>query len=71
MMYFQGNNFYPFALDWKENDGKRWIIPGLGIYFLSPREQDWPLDEIVSSKSISTRQIKLNGQAYFRNSLFT
>lgn len=35
MMYFQGNNFYPFALDWKENDGKRWIIPGLGIYFLS------------------------------------
>ena len=66
MMYFQGNNFYPFALDWKENDGKRWIIPGLGIYFLSPREQDWPLDEIVRQIHF-TRQIKLNGQAYFRN----
>ena len=66
MMYFQGNNFYPFALDWKENNGNRWIIPGLGIYFLSPREQDWPLDEIVRQIHF-TRQIKLNGQVYFRN----
>ena len=66
MMYFQGNNFYPFALDWKENNGNRWIIPGLGIYFLSPREQDWPLDEIVRQIHF-TRQIKLNGQTYFRN----
>ena len=40
MMYFQGNNFYPFALDWKENCGNRWIVPGLGIYFLSPDEQN-------------------------------
>ena len=66
MMYFQGNNFYPFALDWKENNGNRWIIPGLGIYFLSPREQDWPLDEIVRQIHF-TRQIKLKGQVYFRN----
>ena len=66
MMYFQGNNFYPFALDWKENCNHRWIVPGLGIYFLSPREQDWPLDEIVRQIHF-TRRIKLNGQAYFRN----
>lgn len=66
MMYFQGNNFYPFALDWKENNGNRWIVPGLGIYFLSPREQDWSLDEIVRQIHF-TRQVKLNGQAYFRN----
>lgn len=66
MMYFQGNNFYPFALDWKENCGNRWIIPGLGIYFLSPSEQNWSLDEIVRQIHF-TRQIKLNGQAYFRN----
>ena len=66
MMYFQGNNFYPFALDWKENCGNRWIVPGLGIYFLSPNEQNWPLDEIVRQLYF-TRQIKLNGQAYFRN----
>lgn len=66
MMYFQGNNFYPFALDWKENCSNRWVIPGLGIYFLSPREQDWPLDEIVRQIHF-TRQVRLNGQAYFRN----
>lgn len=66
MMYFQGNNFYPFALDWKENCSNRWIVPGLGIYFLSPQEQDWPLDEIVRQIHF-TRQTKLNGQAYFRN----
>lgn len=66
MMYFQGNNFYPFALDWKENCGNRWIVPGLGIYFLSPNEQNWSLDEIVRQIHF-TRQVKLNGQAYFRN----
>lgn len=66
MMYFQGNNFYPFALDWKENNGNRWIVPGLGIYFLSPREQDWPLDEVVRQIHF-IRQVKLDGQAYFRN----
>lgn len=66
MMYFQGNNFYPFALDWKENDGNRWVVPGLGIYFLSPDEQNWSLDEIVRQIHF-TRQVKLNGQAYFRN----
>lgn len=66
MMYFQGNNFYPFALDWKENCSNRWIVPGLGIYFLSPHEQDWPLDEVVRQIHF-TRQVRLNGQAYFRN----
>lgn len=66
MMYFQGNNFYPFALDWKENCSNRWVVPGLGIYFLSPDEQDWSLDEIVRQIHF-TRQVKLNGQAYFRN----
>lgn len=66
MMYFQGNNFYPFALDWKENCSNRWVIPGLGIYFLSPDEQNWPLAEIVRQIHF-TRQVKLNGQAYFRN----
>lgn len=66
MMYFQGNNFYPFALDWKENCNNRWIVPGLGIYFLSPNEQDWALDEIVRQVHF-IRQIKLDGQAYFRN----
>ena len=66
MMYFKDNHFYPFALDWKENDHGRWVVPGLGIYFLSPRERDWPLDE-VSRQLFFTRQTGLAGHAFFRN----
>ena len=46
MMYFQGNHFYPFAADWQENSNGRPIVPGLGIYFLSPNEKDWDLGVI-------------------------
>ena len=66
MMYFQGNDFYPFALDWKENDNGRWVVPGLGIYFLSPKEKDWPIEEI-SRQIHFIRKHDLAGQAYFRN----
>lgn len=66
MMYFKENDFYPFALDWKEHKNNRWIVPGLGVYFLSPSEQDWPLDEIVRQVNF-IREIGLDGQAYFRN----
>ena len=66
MMYFQGNDFYPFVLDWKENDNGRWVVPGLGIYFLSPKEKNWPLEEIARQINF-TREEGLGGQAYFRN----
>ena len=66
MMYFQGNDFYPFVLDWKENDNGRWVVPGLGIYFLSPKEKDWSLEEIARQINF-TREEGLGGQAYFRN----
>ena len=66
MMYFKDNHFYPFVLDWKENDNGRWVIPGLGIYFLSPKEKDWPLDE-MSRQLHFTRQSGLAGHAFFRN----
>lgn len=66
MMYFRGNQFYPFALDWQENKGGRWVVPGLGIYFLHPKEKNWPLDEVVRQVEF-TRAIGADGQAYFRN----
>lgn len=66
MMYFQGNHFYPFALDWQENKNGRWIIPGLGIYFLHPQEQNWQLDEVIRQIHF-LRNIHMDGQAYFRN----
>ena len=66
MMYFKDNHFYPFVLDWKENDNGRWVVPGLGIYFLSPKEKDWPLEE-MSRQLYFTRQSGLAGHAFFRN----
>lgn len=66
MMYFQGNHFYPFALDWQENKNRRWIVPGLGIYFLHPQEQNWQLDEVIRQIHF-LRNIHMDGQAYFRN----
>jgi len=70
MMYFQGNHFYPFAADWQENSCGRPIVPGLGIYFLSPREKDWDLG-IIQRELCYMRQQGLQGQAYFRSQFLT
>ena len=64
MMYFQGNNFYPFAIDWQEHSYGRTIVSGLGIYMLHPRERNWPLEEVERQLNV-TRQIGL-GHCYFR-----
>ena len=70
MMYFDGKHFYPFALDWKENSAGRPVVPGLGIYFLSPREKDWDLD-VVRRQIYFIRQAQLGGEAYFRSKFLT
>lgn len=65
MMYFRGNNFYPYALDWQERSNNRHIIPGLGIYFLDPKEGNWKREEI-ERQIYFIRNNKLAGQAYYR-----
>ena len=66
MMYFKGDIFYPFAADWQERTaGKGLVAPGMGIYFLSPKEKDWPLEEITRELSF-LRQMGLGGAVYFR-----
>lgn len=69
MMYFRDNNFFPFALDWKEQSHGRIVVPGLGIYFMSPREKDWPLTDITR-QLFFLRDIGM-GHAYFRSKFFT
>ena len=69
MMYFRDNHFFPFALDWKEQSHGRIVVPGLGIYFMSPRERDWPLSDITRELEV-LRHIGL-GHAYFRSKFFT
>lgn len=65
MMYFRNNQFYPFVLDWKENNYGRTIVPGLGIYFLSQSEGDWPLEEI--QRQLYFVRTNNMGYAFFRN----
>lgn len=69
MMYFRDNNFFPFALDWKEQSHGRIVVPGLGIYFMSPKEKDWPLTDITR-QLFFLRDIGM-GHAYFRSKFFT
>ena len=69
MMYFQGNNFYPFAIDWQEQSHGRIVAPGLGIYFLDPREGPWTLD-VVERQLHVLRQLGM-GHCYFRSRFFT
>ena len=66
MMYFRDNQFYPFALDWEENKHGRWVIPGLGIYFLKIKTHEWDINEILR-QIYFTRRNGLDGQAFFRN----
>jgi len=68
MMYFRGNNFYPFAIDWKENSYGRTIVPGLGIYFLSPKEKNWQLEDIT--REMEVLRSEGMGFAFFRTSFF-
>lgn len=64
MMYFAGNNFYPFAIDWMEQSHGRQVISGLGIYMLHPRERNWPLSEVERQLNV-VRSIGM-GHCYFR-----
>lgn len=69
MMYFKDNNFYPFAIDWQERSNGRIVAPGLGIYFMSPKEKNWPLIDISRELKV-LRQYGM-GHAYFRSKFFT
>ncbi len=69
MMYFRANQFYPFAFDWQEESYGRTIVPGLGIYFLSPSEGKWQLDEVERQMNV-LRQSGM-GYAMFRSKFLT
>jgi hypothetical protein len=69
MMYFQGDNFFPFAIDWQEMSYGRTVVSGLGIYFLDPREGKWTLDIVQREMSV-VRQLGM-GHCYFRSQFFT
>lgn len=69
MMYFKGEQFFPFAIDWSQSSGERIIAPGLGIYLMSPVEQNWSLDIIKREMNV-LRQCHM-GHTFFRSHFFT
>ena len=69
MMYFQGNNFYPFAVDWRQHSYGRIIAPGLAAYMLHPREKNWSLDVVTREMNV-LRELGL-GVTFFRSKFFT
>ena len=64
MMYFRANQFFPFAIDWQEQSHGRIIAPGLGIYFLDPREGNWSIEDVTRQMNV-LRQIE-TGHCFFR-----
>ena len=64
MMYFAGNQFYPFAIDWQEQSAGRTVAAGLGIYMLHPNERNWRLGEVQRQLHVS-RSLGM-GHCYFR-----
>ena len=70
MMYFTGNNYYPFLFDWLENSYGHPIVPGLGIYFLDPREGRWTLNE-VRAEMYTARNSGIGGIAFYRGEFLT
>ncbi len=69
MMYFKGDQFYPFAIDWAEQSYGRIISAGLGIYFMHPSEKNWDLETITREMNV-LRQYGM-GHAFFRSKFFT
>ena len=69
MMYFRDNHFFPFAIDWQEHSYGRLVVPGLGIYFLDPKEGKWTID-IIDRQLNVVRDLGM-GHCYFRSKFFT
>ena len=69
MMYFQGNNFYPFAVNWQQHSYGRMVVPGLAVYMLHPREKNWDLEVITREMSFLREQHL--GVTFFRSKFLT
>ncbi len=70
MMYFQGNHFFPFALDWQESVEQRHVTPGLGVYLIDRRQKNWSRS-IIESEIEFCRTHNMGGQVFFRSRFIT
>ncbi len=69
MMYFQGNQFYPFVADWQEHSYGRIVAPGLAAYMLHPSERNWDIGIIRREMGVLRQQGM--GYTFFRSKFLT
>lgn len=69
MMYFDGDHYYPFLADWKENDHGRPVVPGLGIYFLNEREKKLALAQCATPNERGTPR-RVGRTSLFQSTFF-
>ncbi len=65
MIYFSGNDFFPFMRDWEENSHGRHVVPGIGTYRLLPEYGDWKSLE-VGRQIVTSRSSGTDGTIMFR-----
>lgn len=65
MVYFSGNDFYPFVLDWLQNANGRHIAPGMANYRLLPEYGDWKPEEL-KRQLFTSRSAGAAGTVMFR-----
>lgn len=65
MMYYTGENFFPYLADWVARATQGYIVAGLGAYRLERTEGNWDITEIQHQIAAS-RQYGAAGQAFFR-----
>lgn len=70
MMYFRGNHFFPFALDWQQSASDRSIALGLGVYLIDRHQKDWPRS-VIESEIEFGRAHGMAGQVFFRSKFIT
>lgn len=69
MMYFKGDHFYPFAIDWAEQSEGKIVAPGVATYMLDRHEGNWPLPTLTQELHV-VRQLGM-GHTHFRSKFLT
>ncbi len=48
MMYSETNTSILLPYDWQEQSHGKIVVPGLGIYFLDPKEGKWNINDVTA-----------------------
>ena len=69
MMYFRNDQFFPFAIDWAEQSHGKIVAPGLGIYFLDPKEGKWNVADVTREMEVSSHVSPIAALPFVRQAL--